>query len=609
MFEFLRRLIVPIIIVVLFFFVAMIILQWGADITSSRRVDDTAGVIDGEEISIQEYDRFYSRLLRQEQDKVQTDLSSEKVEEIRQQAWMELVSGRILNREIERRGIHVTNEEIYGFLRMYPPPELQSAPQFMTDGQFDYQKYVNAMVSPENALFWAQVEAFILPDLKKLKLQEEILNTVRVTPAEVLEEYLRENEKVQIGYIHISNPRLRSVISEPTEEELKEYYETHKEDYKLERRAVIQAVTFDRNPSENDWDYVYYMIKDIYDSAVAGADFAELALTYSEDESAAKGGDLGWFARGRMPAIDSVAWSLEIGEISKPFKSEFGWHILKLIDKKKEKETPEGSSETQMVEKCNAAHILLNVKPSQETLDQLFMNAKDFAEAAKEKGFEETAEEFNYQLKTSKPFMEGGFVPFIGMAPAASETIFKSKPGTVLDVGGSEQAYYVINVMSQVPEGYTPYEEIENAIAGTLIRKKMEQAAMDTAQVIYDAIAEGMSFNKSADKFGFSYERSSMITRKSFLPNIGMSPEVTGAAFALQNINEVSRPIQYDRGAAILTLLDRESPNLEEFNKIQDSLYVTVLQKKHQDIYNRWFDHILNNTDVENYLDRFYKQY
>lgn len=62
--------------------------------------------------------------------------------------------------------------------------------------------------------------------------------------------------------------------------------------------------------------------------------FADLAMRYSEDGSAESGGDLGWFPRGRMvSAFDEVVFSLEPGEVSEPFQTEFGWHIA-LVEEK-----------------------------------------------------------------------------------------------------------------------------------------------------------------------------------------------------------------------------------------------------------------------------------
>ena len=608
MFEFLRKLIVPIIITVLVFFVAMIVLEWGADITSSRRVDDSVGIIDGQKISYREFEQYYSNLLRQEQEKTEEELSAEKTNEIRNQAWSQLVADYLINREVEKRKITLTPEEIYQYLKFYPPKELQSSPQFMTDGKFDYQKYVNAMVNPENARFWAQLESYVLPELKKSKLQLEIINTVRVTPSEVLNSYLDNKELIKVGYINIPSSKLEPLIPVVGQDEMQAYFDSHKEDYKVQKRATVELVLFEKAPTQNDWDKANYQMNDIYDSLIADADFGEMARTYSEDVRASADGDLGWIRKGMMvPEFDSAAWSLTVGEISRPVKTRFGYHIIKFLEEKTDVETPPGADKPQSIEKRHLAHILMMVRPSQETLDQLYAGANDFAKIAGEKGFNNAAKEYNYTVKTTPPFTEGGYIQYVGSNPEAVGFVFANKVGTVSDVIETNSAYVVLNVASHIPEGYLSLDEARPTVTKRLKTERAVKLCMDTAQLIYNSLMSGTSFGAAGQRYGFPYELSAPLTPLSTISNIGDYPEVLGTAFGLKYANEISKPVRYGTGVVILTLLERSSANLEDFNKVQDSLRFSVTMQKSQEVYGRWFDNLMKEAKVENYLDRFYK--
>jgi peptidyl-prolyl cis-trans isomerase D len=607
MFAFLRRLIVPIMITVLVFFLATIVFEWGMNVSSSRRVKDTVGRINNQDIQLKTYDNYYTTLLRQEQEKVDYDLPADKLEEIRTQAWNRLVGDYLVNSEIEKQKIIVTDQEIYGFLRLYPPQELQTASQFMTDGKFDYQKYVSAMVNPQLSTFWASVEQLVIPDLKRYKLQEGIINTARVSPAEVLDAFLEDRDSVKIGYIAFLNSKAMSSVAQPTIEEMKQYYDEHRENYKQPKRAKLDIVLFKKDPSQNDWDKIGYRIRELYDSVMAGADFAELARTYSEDNSASGGGDLGWFGHKQMVSeFDSVVWSLNINQVSRPFKTRFGWHIVKLLGKKVEKEKAPGSANEVDVEKANAAHILLNITASQETLDQLQLDAKDFAALATESGFEKAAKDKNYQIMSTSPFAEKGYIQYLGNDQSAQDFAFNNEPGKVSEELENNSSYYVLKMAAHLPEGYSAFEEVKASINQDIINERAKQATLSTAQRTYEAIKSGTPITRAGETYGASYAETEMINRKTAIPNMGRPPEVFGAAFALKYIGEVSLPIQFTNGTVILTLLGRKSPNLEEFNRIQDSLSVVVLQKKQQDLYSRWFDNLLKNTKIENYVNEVY---
>lgn len=116
---------------------------------------------------------------------------------------------------------------------------------------------------------------------------------------------------------------------EVTDEEMQEYYDANQ----------AQFVT---TPGEVKASHILVDTKEEADSLLAelkaGADFAELAKEHSKDPgSAEQGGDLGFFGRGEMvPAFENAAFALEIGELSEVVESDYGFHIIKVTDKKEE---------------------------------------------------------------------------------------------------------------------------------------------------------------------------------------------------------------------------------------------------------------------------------
>ncbi|MDX1975346.1 MAG: peptidylprolyl isomerase [Rickettsiales bacterium] len=104
-----------------------------------------------------------------------------------------------------------------------------------------------------------------------------------------------------------------------------------KNEEEVKARHILIAVP---SPSENE--KALATAKDIVEQLKKGADFDKLAKEKSDDKgSGAQGGDLGWFTKGKMvAAFADAAFKLKKGEISEPVKSDFGWHIIKVEDRR-----------------------------------------------------------------------------------------------------------------------------------------------------------------------------------------------------------------------------------------------------------------------------------
>jgi parvulin-like peptidyl-prolyl isomerase len=121
-----------------------------------------------------------------------------------------------------------------------------------------------------------------------------------------------------------------------SDKEIKEYYNKNKDEFKQEEQVRASHIIIS---SKNGEKVAQEKINKIYSEIKEGLSFEEAAKKYSEDGSANTGGDLGFFRRGMMvKEFEDVAFNTKKGEISKPFKTEFGYHILMVTDKKEEKQ-------------------------------------------------------------------------------------------------------------------------------------------------------------------------------------------------------------------------------------------------------------------------------
>ncbi len=609
MFEALRRMIFPIIIIVLVFFVAMIVLEWGLGMSSRQAFDqaNVAAVINGEEVPWQDFNRIYNDLVQSARAELddEEDLPEARIEQLRDQAWQQLLADRLLTQKARENNISVTEEEVYAFLKMSPPQGLRSLPYFQTDGQFDYQKYLNSMADPRMAGYWASLEPIIKSDMRKLKMQQLVVQAATVTEQEVRQMWVRSNERVKVGMINVDFARFSQPPPRPTEEEIEAYYEENHENYSHPPRASLNVVMLEKKPGRYDWERAHNRAKEIYDSIQAGADFKALAYDLSEDPGSARdSGSLGWFDRGRMvEEFDRMAFNLEEGEVSEPVRTQFGWHIIKQEGFRDTTKTVSGEKQT--VRQARASHILIKAEPSRETLDGYYQTLAQFETLAKELGFFPAAEEMTLPATPTGYFARGDNIPKVGRNRELSDFAFENDIHTISSVLENQAAFFVVEVAQKQPEGILEFEEVREQVRMDLVHDLVAQQCRDTANAIWADIQAGVDPRQAAENHGDEYETpENEWGRDSYIRGIGRSPKVIGAAFSMKDVGELTPPVEYEQGVVILQLRERKQPDLADYTAKRDSLQQVLLNNKQQTAFSNWFEYVIDNSEIVNNTER-----
>jgi parvulin-like peptidyl-prolyl isomerase len=601
MFEALRKMIFPIIIIVLLFFVGMIVLQWGLGM-SSRGVStarNVAGIINGEEISWPMYSRTYNNLYQAEAVKLDEEqqLSDEKIQELKATAWNQILADRLIMQQIAKQNIVVTDQEVYDYLKGYPPQNLQAMPYFQTEGRFDYQKYLTAMADPNMAAFWTEMDPIVRVDIRKMKLQEMIVQTAHVTEPEVKNYFMETNERVKVGLVNVEFGRFSAPPPSISDEESEQYYQDNLDEFKIGEQASLGICMLEKAPGREDWARTFEQATAIYDSIMGGADFKALAKDLSEDVgSALDSGSLGWFPPGRMVSeFDRIAFSMQVDEVSEPVRTQFGWHILKHHGYR-DSETPSTSS-TPMQE-AHVSHILIKTFASASALDVIHERLQTFRDEAEERGFFVVAEELQLPATTTGLFQRDSNIPQLGSNKTAEIFAFEAKLGTISEVLENESAFYVLEAAKREMEGHAEFVKVKDEIRMTLQKSKVQTLCLDTANAIWAEIQSGTDIKQAAEDHGETYDTTSEFARGAYVRGLGRSPEAIGAAFGLKAPGDMTPPIEHDQGCAILELLEKNSPDLTEFTAKRDSLRMTILNSKRQELFGRWYQSLVETSEI-----------
>ncbi|MCI2429706.1 peptidylprolyl isomerase [Candidatus Acetothermia bacterium] len=229
--------------------------------------------------------------------------------------------------EIRRRGISVPSRKID---ERYKSEYESTLIMLQQRYGIDEKELARLLSEQQSSLpaFQRQVRERVATGLREEALQEVVVGPIELTDEELLT-FLEENRSRYInevvGYLLVSD------------EEIKAQYEANKGKYATpEVKARHILVSVEPNASEESVNAARAKIEEIKKQLDKGADFAELANKYSDDKgNADDGGDLGWFGRGRMvKEFEEAAFALEVGKVSEPVKTQFGFHLIQVDEKR-----------------------------------------------------------------------------------------------------------------------------------------------------------------------------------------------------------------------------------------------------------------------------------
>ncbi|MBN1326959.1 MAG: peptidylprolyl isomerase [Candidatus Cloacimonetes bacterium] len=542
--------------------------------------------IAGVKISYEEYNemikRAYGNYIQQNPD---TEVDEKVMTDLNNQVWEQLVAQILYDKEIKRLGIKIRNNNVVERLND-PPEDIRTIEEFHTDGKFDLQKYRDMLFENEN--FAAYMEQRVRANLPYELLFETIKAQVSVTEEDVREEFISKNNKADVKVIFFDPSKVDSVSV--TEDEIKKYYQDNKENYKRDPACKLKYIKIPLQPSEADKNSFKARADSIYALALTGDDFAELARTLSDGPSAPRGGDLGYFTRGRMVGeFEDAAFSLKVGEIGEPVLTQFGWHIIKVFDRRR---NDAGEEEVQ------ASHILVQPVASQQTVDNLAVIADDIFARAQVVGVDSAAVDFSYQAQETNEFQKTAtYISGIGNRSDLVEFAFSHKPGALHGPLHLENGdYLIVQLSSRLGVHYQELSAVEAQIKRTLEQeKKLAEITLKAEEFISQN--ETDDYLEAALREEWQIVEAKGITDKSAIDKIRNEIPLNEAILELEG-DSYTGLIKGEKGAYIAYVEKRVKPDMNAFEQQKDALIEEKLEKDQNSHLNKWFRELKESANI-----------
>ena len=581
--------------IVIFAFVGLIVVEWGADYSGSgsNPAGDAVGAVNGEKITLKQFQQAL-RIAAQRQ---RTSGEASDEDRLVRELWDEFVRNILVQQEIERLGIEITDKELALITRTQPPPAVQTIEIFQTEGVFDPAKYTQFLSDPttysdpNSKFFVMQIEEIVRQQWRNYRLQSMLKETVQVSPAELRQYFVDQNEKVEVEYLFVPSSSIPDGEVNLSAADLETYYREHADDYRHPEQVRMEFVAFPKIASAADSALVSGEIETLREEILAGADFETLARSVSEDEgSAENGGDLGVFERGRMvPDFERVAFGLEPGQVSEPVLTPFGWHIIKAEERLEE----DGK------EQIRARHILLKFSPSRQTQNTLSEKAEEFREVAENLGFEEAVGTTGMQARDSGYLQKGQAVLGLGRDTAwLVHLFFDSEVGTVSQVLENERFFWVAHLSERRGEGVAELEEVRQQVERQARAEKKAEICGRRLEEVRRQVLDGRSLDQAAAEENLEVRKPAPFARSESVPNIGRRNAFVGAAFRLEP-GELSEVVTLPRGAYLIHALDKLAVDEDQFEAGREQLAQQLLIERQNEVLQTWFAQIYESADIQ----------
>jgi len=565
--------------------------------------------VEGRDITVARFRRVYQQQMQAYRNAYGGSMDERLLRQlgVDQRIVQQLIEEEAALAEARRQGIAASDAEVRA--------RILALPAFQENGQFiGNERYLQLLQMQSPPINPSDFEEEVRRGILLEKLQGALTGWITVADADVTAEFNRRNEKVKLAVVAFPADKFKESVT-VTDAEVASHFEASKDTYTIpekrkikyalidlqgiRQRTTVTAEDVQRYYEDNQQQYqtpeqvrashillktegkddaaVRTQAEDLLAKVKGGADFAALATKFSEDEvSAAKGGDLDFFGKGAMvKEFDDVAFALQPGETSGLVKSQFGYHIIRVTEKKPASTRTLDESRVQIEEILKSERAQSEAERISADLAGKLTRPEDLETVARVRGL--TVSESGF-------FARDEPIVGLGMAPAVGSRAFEMKPGEVSEAIRSQNGFAFVTVTGTQDARVPSLDEVKARVREDVQKNKAVESARQKAAALAAQLKAAGDFSAAAGKAGLEAKTTDLIVRGAALPDVGVSAAVDAAAFALPE-GGVSDPVVTDTGAVIVKVLEKQSPTADELKTGRDAVKNELLNQQKQRFY------------------------
>ncbi|MCX8010119.1 MAG: SurA N-terminal domain-containing protein, partial [Ignavibacteria bacterium] len=264
-------------------FLITIVFDWGMNYLGlrSQGQNPVIATVNGRDITYQEFNQIVDRARENQKAQTGKDIEEDQIESFRQQVWDVYLNQILVEQQIEKWGIKVTDDEVRNIILGENPPDFLKRNFIDSLGNFNRSIYEQALMDPRNKEALIQAEDAVKQQQLQEKLNSLVSASVVITEGEVKNKFYEQNVKAEAQYVLFDPNLIPDNKVTVTDDDLKKYYEENLDKYKVEASRKLKYVIFREQPTKSDSEAVYKGLLAIAEEAKGDSDFASLVKIYS----------------------------------------------------------------------------------------------------------------------------------------------------------------------------------------------------------------------------------------------------------------------------------------------------------------------------------------
>ena len=519
---------------------------------------NNVGSVNGENITYNDFAKAVDQQLEVQKKQTGKDVEQDNMDEFRDQVWQSLVNETLIEQQIKKYDLTVSNQEIRDIILGKNPPQFLKQNFIDSTGKFNRAMYESALFNPQNKDILIQAEDYVKQTRLREKLQSMLAASITISDGEILRDYIDKNTKIDAKYALVSLAQYPDSIIKISDDDLRGYYNNHLDKYEIKPQRKLKYVLFSNEPTLKDTERVKQELISIKRKLDDGSlKFKEAVNLYSSVPYAKDTLNISKFD----PNAADLIYKSKPGIVG-PVLTNEGYSLYKI----------EGTISTHQT-MVNASHILINQfgsdqKNYEEAL-KLYKSLKagaDFSNLAKEKsGDRGTA-------------AKGGSLGWFGkgaMVPEFEKAAFNSPVGVVQKPIKTTYGYHIIRVNGKTDKEFITEKLVEPVNVSPTTVDENYNAAQDFAY-----IAKKNDFDSEAKLMKYKImETPDFYKTTIVIPGIGLSKALIDFAFD-NDLNSISDAFKVREGYVVVEVSQVIKEGVRPFDEVKNQIKPLVLKEK-----------------------------